>query len=216
MPKIKIGIADDHVLFRKGMVAILEENPDFEVIFEAGDGKELIDLIPAFSPDLILLDLKMPVMNGMEAIAVIRERFDNLKVIALSSYEEESFIIHMMENGVNGYLVKNSDPEEVENSIYSVMENGYYFNDHISKVMLKGLVNKKRITPSFNIEIDLTPREREILELVCQEFTNREISEKLCIGIRTVEGYRNNLLKKVGARNTAGLVVYAFKNGIID
>lgn len=216
MSKIKIGTADDHNLFRIGLSTLLEENPEFEIVLQANNGHVLLEAIPKANPDIILLDLKMPVMDGIEAAEVIRSEYPGIRLIALSGYDREDFIIHMMEKGIHGFLNKNSEPEEVETAIYSVMENGFYFNDHVSRVMLKALLIKKRITPSFNEDAELSEREQEVLELICQEYTNREISLKLCISVRTVEGYRTSLLKKVGARNTAGLVVFAYKNGIID
>ncbi|MEZ4774428.1 MAG: response regulator transcription factor [Bacteroidia bacterium] len=216
MSKIKIGTADDHNLFRIGLSTLLEENPEFEIVLQASNGNSLLKAIPEAKPDIILLDLKMPVMDGIEAAEIIRNEYPAIRLIALSGYDKEDFILHMMEKGIHGFLNKNSEPEEVETAIYSVMENGFYFNDRISRIMLKGLLTKKRITPSFNSEVELSEREQEILELICKEYTNREISDKLAISVRTVEGYRTSMLQKIGARNTAGLVVFAYKNGIID
>ncbi|MDX2246590.1 MAG: response regulator transcription factor [Bacteroidia bacterium] len=216
MSKIKIGTADDHNLFRIGLVTILQENPEFEIVIQASNGNDLLAAIPQANPDIILLDLKMPIMDGIEAAEVIRDLFPDIRLIALSGYDKEDFVLHMMEKGINGFLNKNSEPEEVETAIYSVMENGFYFSERVSHVLVKGLLTKKRINPSFNTPVEFTEREHEILGLICREYTNREISDKLSISVRTVEGYRNNLLKKIGARNTAGLVVFAYKSGIID
>ncbi|MEZ4826314.1 MAG: response regulator transcription factor [Bacteroidia bacterium] len=216
MAKIKIGTADDHSLFRIGLSSLLEENPDFKIVLQASNGNALIRDIPDTKPDIILLDLNMPVMDGMEAAGIIKTEYPEIRLIALSGYDKEEFILRMIEMGINGFLNKNSEPEEVEMAIYSVMENGFYFNDHVSRVILKGLLTKKRINPTFNKDAEFSEKEYEILRLICEEYTNKEISDKLYMSVRTIEGYRNSLLKKTGARNTAGLVVFAYKNGIID
>lgn len=215
---VKVAIADDHVLFRKGLITILELDDNIEIVLDADNGKDLIEKLESNLPEVILMDLKMPVMDGMEATKIIKEKHPDIKVLILSMYDEEKFIIHCLELGANGYLLKNTDPDEVINAIDIVMKKDLYFNDHISTVMLKGLNQKNRIKgkPRFDSNLQLTNREKEILELICKELTTPEIAEKLFISNRTVEGHRKNLLEKTGAKNTAGLVVFALKNELVE
>lgn len=215
---VRVAIADDHVLFRKGLITILELDDDLEVIYDADNGEELIKKLEAQVPEVILMDLKMPVMDGMEATKLIKAKYPEVKILILSMYDEEKFIIHCLELGANGYLLKNTDPDEVVKAIHTVVEKDFYFNNHISTVMLKGLNQKTRAKgkPQFDNSVELTKREREILELICKELTTPEMAEKLFISNRTVEGHRKNLLEKTGAKNTAGLVVFALKNELVE
>ena len=215
---IKVAIADDHVLFRKGLITILEMEGEMEVILDADNGKELVEKVAQNQPEVILMDLKMPEMDGMEATKIIKEKYPEIKILILSMYDEEQFIIYCLELGANGYLLKNADPNEVTTAIKTVMAKDFYFNDHISTVMLKGLNQKSRPKgkPEWANNIQLTKREKEVLELICREFTTPEIGEKLFISHRTVEGHRKNLLEKTGAKNTAGLVVFALKNELVE
>jgi len=160
------------------------------------------------------MDIKMPVMDGLMCTSKIHTLFPEVKVIILTMYDDERYILHLLESGANGYLLKNAEPEEVEQSIMSVFKNGYYFNDHISKVMHKGLLNKSR--PILGEIEKLTDREREILQLICLEYTAQEIAQKLFLSVRTIEGHKKNLLRKTDTKNTAGLVVFALTNGIVD
>lgn len=216
MTAIKYAIADDHKIFRKGLKLILDDDPKLTYVGEAENGVELLELLQVNKIDVVLLDLKMPEMDGIEVARQIRMRYADTKIIILTMHDNESFIIHLMEAGANGYLIKNADPEEVNTAIHAVMENGYYFNDHVSGVMLKTLMKKNDMAPSFNPSIKLTDKEREVLQLICKEHTTAEIGEKIFLSPRTVEGIRASLLEKIGVRNTAGLVLYAVKNGIYE
>ena len=167
-------------------------------------------------PDVILMDLKMPIMDGMEATKMVRKKFPLVKVLVVTMYEDDKFIIHMMENGANGYLLKNAEPDEIRKSIYAVHENGYYFNDLVNKALLKKLVLKNNLKPSFNQNIELTEREMQVLKLICEEKTAVEIGKEIYLSPRSVEGIRQRLIEKVGVRNTAGLVMFAIKNGIVE
>lgn len=215
---VTVAIADDHVLFRKGLITILELDDDLEVIYDVDNGKELIEKLDAQIPEVILMDLKMPIMDGMEATKQIKAQNPEVKILILSMYDEEKFIIHCLELGANGYLLKNTDPDEVVKAIHTVVAKDFYFNNHISTVMLKGLNQKTRAKgkPQFGNGVELTKREMEILGLICKELTTPEIAEKLFISNRTVEGHRKNLLEKTGAKNTAGLVVFALKNELVE
>jgi len=162
------------------------------------------------------MDLKMPIMDGMEATQLIRKKYPDLKVLVVTMYDDDKFIIHLMEIGANGYLLKNAEPDEIRKAIYAVKENGYYFNDLVNKALLKKLVIKSNIKPSFNQNIELSERELEVLKLICEEKTASEIAKEIFLSHRSVEGIRQRLIEKVGVRNTAGLVLFAIKSGIIS
>lgn len=216
MKKIKIAIADDYKIFREGLKVSLGQDDNLQVIFEAENGEDLIAGLETIQPDIIIMDLKMPIMDGMEATQIIRKKFNAIKVLVVSMYEDDKFIIHLMEIGANGYLLKNAEPEEIRKAIYAVYENGYYFNDLVNKALLKKLVLKNNIKPSFNENIDLTERELEVLKLICEEKTAAEIAKQIFLSPRSVEGIRQRLIEKIGVRNTAGIVMFAVKNGLTD
>ena len=215
MSKIRIAIADDSSIFRDGLKVGLARDNNFELVLEAASGEELVAGIDRIPTDVVLMDLKMPGMDGMEATKVIRSRGERVKVLAVTMYDDEKFVIHLMENGANGYLLKNADSAEIRKAIYCVFENGYYFNDLVNKALLKKLVVKANLTPTFRPDIDLTERELQVLHLICEEKTNVEIGQTIFLSSRSVEGIRQRLIEKVGARNTAGLVLFAVKNGIV-
>ena len=211
---IRIALADDQQLFRKGLAMLLRDMAGARVVLECANGQELLTALTDTPVDVVLLDLEMPVMNGVETMGRIRKDFPAVRVIVLSSHEEDKFVIQLMELGANGYMLKTAAPDEIDMAIRSVAENGYYFSDRIGHVKLHGLVKDKRVKPVFN-EIDpLSERELEVLRAICKELTTAEIAEKLFVSPRTVDFHRNNLLLKTGARNAAGLVVYAMTKGI--
>lgn len=216
MSKIKIAIADDYKIYRDGLKVGFMSDDNLDVVLEADNGEALLEGLPVAKPDVIIMDLKMPIMDGMEATKEVRKRFNAIKVLVVTMYEDDKFIIHMMENGANGYLLKNADSDEIIKSIYSVHETGYYFNDLVNKALLKKLLLKGNVKPSFNQNIEFTERELEVLKLICEEKTAAEIGKVLFISARTVEGHRTKLIEKVGVRNTAGLVMFALKNGIVQ
>ncbi|MBK7936850.1 MAG: response regulator transcription factor [Lewinellaceae bacterium] len=215
---IKIAIADDEALFRKGMKLLLEnESAEMQVTLEAGDGGELLHQLRASEPlpDVLLLDLNMPNTNGIEAAKIIREEFPDLKIIVLSTYFSSAFIINMIELGAAAYLPKNSDPEEVRRSIVEVLQNGFSYNQKVLEVIRDNMMLKTKPKTPSSFRVELTARETEILQLICEEYTNGEIADKLFISPRTVEGHRNHLLEKLGCKNTAGLVIYAVRHELV-
>ena len=216
MSKIKIAIADDYKIYRDGLKVGLSADDNLDVIAEADNGEDLLKELETSSPDVIIMDLKMPIMDGMEATKAVRKKYPSIKVLVVTMYEDDKFIIHLMENGANGYLLKNAEPEEIRKSIYAVHENGYYFNDLVNKALLKKLVLKNNFKPSFNQNVELTERELEVLKLICQEKTAVEIGKEIFLSPRSIEGIRQRLIEKVGVRNTAGLVMFAIKNGLVD
>ena len=211
---ITIGIIDDHELFRKGLVSLFDEYPEIKVVLEAGHGLELLDKLKSIQPDVILMDIEMPYLNGIEATLAVRKKYANIKILPLTMHNEEEFVIHLMERGANGFLLKDYGIETILDAIFSVHETGYYFNDKVSKAMIKNLVKGKIISPTFQNQ-SLTERELAIVRLICAENNSKEIGEKLCMSARTVEGIREDLLKKIGAKNIAGIVMYAMKHNLV-
>ena len=214
MKTIRIAIADDYKIFRDGLKVGLSSDDALKVVLEADNGEDLLALMATQQVDVILMDLKMPLMDGMEATKQVRKKYPATKVLVVTMYDDDKFIIHLMENGANGYLLKNADGDEIVKAIHSVHENDYYFNDLVNKALLKKLVNKKIIMPSFNNNVEFTERELEVLKLICDEKTNVEIGKLIFLSPRSVEGIRQRLIEKTGVRNTAGLVMFAVKTGL--
>ena len=215
MNKIKLMIADDHCLFREGLISLIEDFKDMKVIAEAENGKILIEKIKKEKPDIILMDLNMPIIDGIEASKHIKLTYPEIKIIVLTMHGDEKFLKHVIELGVNGYLLKNTASPEVENTIRKVMEHEYFFNEEISKIIHKGIVNKKA-KPRFDYVPDFSTQELKVLKLICEEYTVQEISQKVYLSPRTVEGYRQKLLKKTKSKNTAGMVKFAMRTGLIE
>ncbi|MFD2567148.1 response regulator [Pseudotenacibaculum haliotis] len=217
--KIQIVIADDEQLFRKGMRFLLERDEDFEILFEAGDGQELVDRLKSSEekPDIILMDLKMPNLNGVEATKIIHKDYPDVKIIALTSYGGKSFIINMIDVGASSYLLKNTSPKDVIFTIKEVNEKGFYYNEKVMKMIHENLLSSsgKKIRSDLDKKL-LSKREIEVLELICAEYTTNEIAEKLFISPRTVDGHRNNLLLKTGSKNVAGLVIYGIQKKLVE
>ena len=214
---IKVAIVDDQKLFRKGMAALISSFEQMDLLFEAENGQELLDLCKneTIKPDVIILDLSMPVLNGLETLKILKEDFPSIRVIILTIHEAENFVLSTIQAGANGYLAKNAEPEEVELAIREVFKNDFHFTMAMLQLMRTGLVKKTQSIVLEN-ENKLTKREQEVLILICKQLSSAEIAEKMFLSHRTIEGHRNNLLLKTGSRNTAGLVVYALKHKIID
>ncbi len=216
MSNIRIAVVDDHSLFRKGMISILEQVSDFEVVMEATNGLEFLHKLPNIPVDVVLMDLQMPQLDGTKATEIIRERFPHIKVIILSMHDEDKYILHLMEIGANGYLLKDNDPEEVEKAIRKVLETDIYFSDFVSKVMLRKMTRKnQQENKIFNYKTDLSDREKEVLKHICEGLTTTEIGDILSLSPRTVEGHRLRMIEKLGVKNTAGLVAFAIKNQLV-
>lgn len=211
---IYVAIAEDQRLFRECLVSLLNGFERIRVNVEAANGKDLLEklFVAAPTPQVVLLDLTMPEMNGLDTSRQLKKLFPSLKIIILSVHSEERHIVHMVGEGVNGYLVKNSELSEVVQAVQAVHEKGFYFNESVLRAIHSGMASKHE--KSYNPNSPLTVREKEILELICQEHTTQEIAEKLFLSVRTVDGHRNNLLEKTGARNTAGLVIYALRHDL--
>lgn len=212
--KHKIVVVDDHPVIRNGMKLMLNSMGHSEVVGEASNGQEFLKLLETKEVDIALMDIKMPVMNGLDATKIATERFPNLKVIALSMFEEEEYVVKMIEAGAKGYLLKNVDKDELDIAIRVVSSgNNYYCND-LSPVITNKFLGKSKNKDEKVVE--LTKREVDVLKLICHGFSNQEISEKLFLSQRTVESHRANLIEKTGSKNSIHLVLYAIKNKLID
>lgn len=216
MADIHILIADDHKIIRDGIKSILDNKHGFEIVAEAVDGREAVDLCRDTQIDLVLMDINMPDMSGIKATKKIKDQNPETKVLALTMMKEDEHIRQMIQAGASGYILKNSGHEELVKAIETVMKGKHYFSSDATYAVMKDLVKsggKRRGSGDPN---DLTERELEVLELITHEFTNQEIAEKLTISVRTVDAHRRNILQKTGARNTAGLVRFALENELFD
>lgn len=211
--KINIFLVDDHALFRNGLKGLLGLNDSFNVVGEAADGREFIEKLPGSGAEVVLMDIDMPRMNGFEATAKALEISPALKVITLSMHGDEEYYFRMVEAGAKGFLLKNSEINEVSAAIETVANGGSWF----SQELLQGLVGTMKATSrSEEPEEGLSARELEVLPLICQGMSNQEIADKLFISKRTVDKHRANILFKTGCKNTASLVVYAIKNSLVE
>lgn len=212
---IRIAIADDEALFRKGLRSLLEDYEDFEVMLEAFDGQDLLEKLVIANPfpNVLLLDLKMPRINGIEVAKRLRDKYPTLKIVILSTHYSKAFIINLIEIGAGAYLPKNTEPDEVAHTIKMVNEKGFHYNDKVMGVIRENFLEKTK--PKASFEEQISKRELEVLQLICEQYTTPEIAKKLYISPRTVDGHRNNLMSKLGVRNTAGLVAYAIQNQLI-
>jgi DNA-binding NarL/FixJ family response regulator len=210
MEIISLAIADDHEIFRKGLRIILNELDQVKVLGEAQNGNELLEILKHHAIDLVLMDIRMPVMDGIEATRKILEKYPQIRVIALTMFEEISYFNQMIEAGADGFLLKKTNKDELELAITTVMNGENYFSEEfINKV------NRTQRPGAKLIDIDLTDREQEVLELLCKGMSNSEISKYLGVSARTIDGHRAHLLEKTGAKNSPHLVMFAIKNGLI-
>lgn len=219
MNTTRVGVAEDQTLFRKGLIGMLNNLPDVRVTIEAGDGQELIDKMVDTEVHLVFLDYRMPNMNGIDAARIIRERYPEVGILMLSMYDDEEFIINAIENGCGGYLTKEDEPAEIERAMISVLNTGYYLNDRTSKILVKSLMNDGKITPRFKVDssvVQFNADEIEAMRLIAREFNSREIAEMVSKSERTIERYRAEILEKIGAKNSVGIVMYGVKHGYIN
>ena len=214
--QIKVAIADDHKIFRKGVILSMRQYTQIKFVMEADNGEELIAKIPEAQPNVILCDLRMPIKDGIDTTKIITKNFPHIRVIILTMYEDDRFVGHLMDCGAAGYLLKSTDPAEIKKAIYDVSKTGFYLNPFVNKVLIKKNYSKQKFSPNLSTEVVLSEREKEVLTLVCMEFTAAEISTKMGISPRTVEAIKDRLMERFGVKNSVGLVFYAMKNQLID
>ena len=216
MDVIKVAIADDHKIFRKGVILSLKPYTNIKFVQEAENGEELLAGIAESAPDVVLMDLRMPQKDGVETTKVLSKQYPHIYVLVLSMHEDERFVSHMMENGANGYLLKNAEPQEIKKAIMDVYEKGYYLNNFVNRILIKKAHSKQKALPSLNSEITISDKEKEVLQFICMEYTAQEIAQKMEISPRTVEAIKDRLMERFGSKNTAGLVFFAVKNNLVD
>ncbi len=213
--KITILVADDHTIVRSGIVSLLSLNPDFEVVAEAENGREAVDLAVSKNPDVVLMDIGMPILNGLEATRQIKKRMPEMKVLVLSGYDNDEYILQTIQSGANGYILKNSFLEDLYAAIRSVHSGQAFFSPSVSKIIIDSYVSRPSTAPGRKPSRPLTAREREILQLIAEGYLHQQIADRLQISVRTVDTHRHNIMKKLDIHDTAGLVTYAIKNGIV-
>lgn len=214
---IKIAIADDHTLFKAGITELIKAQNDMQLVFEAQDGKAFIESISTHPmPDIAIIDLEMPGMNGMELATYLRYNFSSIKIIVVSAYNYDRYIAKLIESGASAFLSKAVNTATLFEAIRHTWQYGFYMTEGVFKAMQKAGTLQKTYNTINHIPIELTAREKEVLQLICREFTNQEIADKFSVSVRTIDGHRNNLLLKTGCRNTAGLVMFAIRYGFIE
>ena len=211
---IRIVLADDHEIFRDGFKAMIKKQPSVELLGEASDGEELVSIVRLLRPDVVVTDIKMPKMDGLQATKIITSEFPHIGVIALSMIDEESLIVDMMEAGAKGYLLKNAHKNEIVDAIKAVNDHNIYYCDGTSAKLTKLIATSDKIPFNRKSKPELSPKEIDVVLLLCEELTNKEIADRLNLSIRTIEGYRDKIHEKIGAKNSAGVVIYAIRNGI--
>ena len=211
MTKIRIVLADDHPLIREGFKSLLNKSEKFEIVGEAENGRDLIEIAGRIKPDIILTDVKMPVMNGLDAIEELAKNFPVMKFIVLTMHEEREYIVNALKIGASGYLLKTIEGPELEKAITTIFQGGKYFSPIVTNILAETV---KR--PETNETSEITPREKEVLDLVAQGKSTKQIADQLGISIRTVESHRINMLKKMKVSNTAELIKKALELRLIS
>ena len=215
MTPIKVLIADDHRIFRDGLMSLLEKEVEVEVVADAGDGNEVMSRLESVEVDVILMDIDMGETSGIDTTTKVKAQYPKSEVLAISMHGEKNYILKMLEAGAKGYILKNAGREEMVTAIKTVANGDTYFSNQVSSRLIEQLTQPHKTSKSSKDD-PLTDREIEVLKLIVEEYSNPEIAEKLFISIRTVDTHRRNLLEKLGVKNTAGLVKYAIRNGLIE
>lgn len=211
---IDILIADDHKVFREGLHSLFSNLSDIRVIGEAADGREVLALLENRQPDIILMDIAMGDTSGIDTTRLVKERYPEVKILVLSMHAESQYVVKMLEAGASGYLLKDAGSSEMITAIHTVYAGDTYYSRQVSDTLIEHLTRSSQ-RKARSTGASLTRRELEVLQLIAEEYSNPEIAEKLSISIRTVDTHRRNLLEKLDARNTAGLVKHAIRLGLI-
>lgn len=214
--RIKIAIADDHQIFRDGIKMALSDKLNLKILWEAENGRDIMDKIPE-KPDVLLMDIRMPEMDGINAIEMIRNQYEDIKIIIISTHNEEKMINRMLDLGANAFLTKSSEPEEIYDAIISCVKNDFYFNSMFSKAVMDLLIHKKKFRNHYGNAKPVTFSEKEmkILQLLAEDKNTEEISKIIFLSPRTIETLRQNMKNKVSAKTIAGLVMYGLRNKLI-
>lgn len=209
MSKPKIFIVDDHAVFREGLKFLLKQNKIADVVGEAADGEQFLEMLKGYKPDLVFLDIEMPKMNGVEAAKIALEKYPDLKIIVLSLFGDSGYYYQMLEIGVKGFILKKSKISDIELAIKEVVNGSNFFSSDLLKEVV--LINTRR--PS---SIELNEKESEVLRLICAGYSNEEIAEKIFLSISSVKNYKTSLFNKTGSKNIAELIINAVKNKLVE
>lgn len=215
---IKIAIADDHKLFRDGIKTALSDKDNLKMLWEAEDGKDLMNKVASKKPDVLLMDIRMPEIDGINAIQQLRKNYEDIKIIVLTMYDDQGMISKMMEMGANAYLTKTTDAEEIYEAILTCMNDDFYFNSLVNNAVKEKLMQKKNIRQHYGSTVPISFNEKEIkiLQFLAEDKTTEEISKLIFLSPRTIETIRQNMKSKVGAKTIAGLIMYGMRNKIIE
>jgi DNA-binding NarL/FixJ family response regulator len=213
MDKLKIIVADDHTMFLQGLISLIEHEPTIEITGKAVNGIEVLEILKTEKADIVILDISMPEMDGIELSKILKKDYPLIKIIIVSTHSNAKIISRLIRIGVDGYLLKNAEKNELLNAIYAVADGQKYFSEEVEEQYSN---NSKKVEKQISNLIELSSREKEILILIAQEYNTLEIAEKTFISFNTVNTHRRNLLSKLNAKNTAGLVKYAVENGLVD
>jgi two-component system response regulator NreC len=216
MKNLKIVLAEDHTILREGLRALLSADPYFEIVGEARDGRDAVRCVEKLVPDLLLMDLSMPRMSGMEAIREIKKRYPEIKIIALTVHKTEEYLLTTLKAGADGYVLKDATHDELVMAIKNVMRGKSYLSPGVSEKVIEGYLEGKESSRSVSSWESLSQREREVLKLIAEGYKNKDIAGDLCISLKTVEKHRANLMKKLDLHNAAALTVYAVERGLVS
>lgn len=214
--QIKVAIADDHKIFRDGIRMALKDRDYLKILWEAEDGKDLLHKLKIKEPDVVLMDIRMPELDGINAIGLIRKEYEDLKIIVLTMYDDQEMITKMMELGANAYLTKTTDPDEIYQAILTCMNDDFYFNDLVNKAVLLKLQHRKTVRQFYPNPVKFSDKEIRILKCIAEDKTTEEISKVVFLSPRTIETIRQKMKEKVGAKTIAGLVMYAMRNKLLE
>jgi DNA-binding NarL/FixJ family response regulator len=214
--QIKFAIADDHKIFRDGIKMALGDKPHLKLLWEAEDGKDMLHKMELKKPDILLLDIRMPELDGINALQLIRKDHDEVKIVVLSMYDDQQMVTKMMEMGANAYLTKTTDPNEIYNAILTCMNEDFYFNDLVNQAVLLKLNHKRTVKQHYPNSVKFSEKELQILKLLAEDKTTEEISKIVFLSPRTIETIRQNMKSKVGSKTIAGLIVYGMRNRLIE
>ena len=221
MRKIRFLVADDHSVVRDGVRSVLRSSPDYRVVAEAEDGEQAVELSRVHKPDVVIMDVSMPKLNGIEATAIIKKENPDIKIVILTVHEDEEYVYQILRAGASGYVLKSAGKKEIFAAIRSALAGERFFSPGISRMIIEGFINRAREQnpepeePQNKQETPLTNREVEVLRYIAQGYTNRKIAETLFLSIRTVNTHRTNLMQKLDIHDTARLVRYAIESGLV-
>lgn len=216
-PRANVVLVDDHVLLRKGLAELIKSFDTYGVLFEADNGRDFMNrLKPKFLPDIVLLDINMPEVDGYETALWLKNNHPDVKVLALSMYDNENAIIRMFKAGAKGYILKDSDPKDLKAALDSLITKGFYYSEIVTGRLIHSINNLDKDDDQVKNLVQLSDKEIIFLKLVCTELTYKEIADKMCLSPRTIDGYRDQLFEKLKVKTRVGLVIYAIKNGIVS